>query len=304
MVRFSIIPALLSSLLLRFSLGDVEMPYYLSKSVEDDVAPDDDKQALLKTRTRIAQGLNQTYGVVMVATSLHVAYAVHTIPIWKAYCEKHGYDFYLQEHSLAPSLRDHWTKPRILMELVSKTNWKYLWLVDPNSLPIDFEKGWPYAIKEHMRKQRYKNDDMKERVVWCPEDCDRDYEDQLMEGACHGPVLSGCIFFAKEPKKILPVLRKWYSKRKALNDESRGLKMGLEQTKTKTSVGQKSMYENLLWSDVGKEMGREDSSFLRTFGYDANADHWNIRNQVVKTLQTHKALGDVINKNGQHHPEL
>lgn len=301
MARLSIFPVLLASWLLCLSLADVEMPYYLDKSVEADVAPDDDKQALLKTRTRIAQGLNQTYGVVMVATSLHFDYAVHTIPIWKAYCEKHGYDFYLQEQSLAPSVRDMWTKPRILMELVTQTKWKYLWLVDPNSLPMDLEKAWPYAIKEHMRKQRYKNDDMKERVVWCPEDCDQDYDDSMLEGSCHGPFVSGCIFHAKETKQILPVLRKWYSKRKTLDDESRGLKLGLVETKTKKGEKFAQMYEKLLWSDVGKEMGRDDSSFLRTFD-DAQGE--SVRNQVVKTLQTHRALGDIINKNGQHRPEL
>merc|ERR1712100_674658 len=102
----------------------------------------------------------------------------------EVYCKKHGYEFFLQEESLSPGVRDMWTKPRLLMELVAKAKWKYIWLVDPNALPLDFEKGWQYAIKEHMRKARYKNDNQKSRIVWCPEDCEKEYKDGITDGAC------------------------------------------------------------------------------------------------------------------------
>jgi len=304
MVQYGAAFVLLWSCILQLSLGDVHMPYYLDKRVEKEVS-DDNKQALLKVRTRIAQGLNKTYGIVMVATSIHLDYSVHTIPIWKAYCEKHGYDFFLQEESLSPDWRTSWTKPRLLFELVTKTKWKYIWLVDPSSLPVNFDKGWQYAIKEHMRKQRYKNDHMKERVVWCPEDCDKDSGDALMDGTCHGPLVSGCIFSALHPKQVMPILRKWYDKRKdESSKEERGLKMALGNTKKGTghAPGTLSYYDRMMWSDVGAEMGREDSSFLRTFTSDEKGR--TIQKQVVETLQKYKTLGDILNKHGQHHPEL
>jgi len=294
---------LLSSWTLQLSFGDVDMPYYLSEQLEKE-ASDDNKQALLKVRTRIERGLNKTYGIVMVATPLQMDFSAQTIPIWKAYCEKHGYDFFLQEESLAPDWRDHWTKPRLLLELVSKTKWKYIWMVDPNSLPVNFDKGWTYAIKEHMRKQRYKNDQQKNRIIWCPEDCDKDYGDALSEGSCHGPLVSGCIFWAHHPKKITPMLKRWYSKRKDENlKDDRGLKIALENTRkgVGSAPGIPSYYDRMYWSDIRSEMGHEDSSFLRVFHSDSPKK---VQRQVAETLQKYKALGEVINKRGQHRPEL
>lgn len=290
-----VILAVLWTASLKLGLSDVKMPYYLEQHIEDEVGEDDNKQAVQKVRLRIAQGLNTTYGVVMVATSGEMSYSVHTIPIWKAYCEKHGYDFFLQEANLAPGVRDHWTKPRVLMELVAKTKWKYIWLVDANSLPVDFEKGWQYAIKEHLRKQRYKNDAQKERLIWCPEDCESDYEDSMQEGACYGPHVSGCIFWAAKPKKLLPILKTWYQKRKTYDTEPRGLKMGFVKAR------ESSNYDLLLWTDVGKEMGRADSNFLATHNYDEKLGH-NLRDQVVRTIGKYEALGNVLNKDGQHEP--
>merc|ERR1711953_638044 len=124
------------------------------------------------TRRRIVETLNKSqHAVVMVSTPAALTYSAHTIPIWKAYCEKHGYDFFLQEESLIENTRTQWTKPRLLLELIAKAPWKYIWMVDPESLPVNMKKGYQYAIKEHMRKQRYSNDKQSERFMWCAEDC-------------------------------------------------------------------------------------------------------------------------------------
>lgn len=287
---------LIGNIFVQRSVSAVEMPYYLEKYLEDEVEADDNKQALLKTRERIDAGLNATYGVVMVATSEALAYAVHTIPIWKAYCKKHGYDFFLQEETLNPGVRQHWTKPRLLMELQHRSKWKYMWLVDPSSLPMNFDKGWQYAIKAHLRRARYKNDKQKNRLVWCPEDCEKEYSDHLGEGACYGPHVSGCIFWRK-PKEVLPVLMDWYENRKTMDGEARGLKLALRNCRSG------ARYDIMLWSDVGQEMGRSDSKFLANFYHDEKLG-FNVRDQVVKAIGQNKVFGNILNRDGEHRPEL
>lgn len=276
-------------------LSNELMPYYLDRRFESEFDLDDNKQVLLETRTRIAQGLNATYGVVMLATEHDISYSVHTIPIWRAYCEKHGYDFFLQEKPLIEGGRPHWTKPRLLMELISQAKWKYIWLVDPNSMPVDFGKGFTYLIKEQMRKQRYKNDAQKDRLLWCPEDCERDYTSAIEDGACYGPQTSGCIFWVK--KKTLNILFKWYDKRKTMGEEARGLKMALKAIRTGDN------YELMFWSQVGMQMGFSDSTFLATHVWDEKLGY-NVRDQIMRTIGKHKRFGEILNKNGEHKPEL
>merc|ERR1719331_1194048 len=66
------------------------MPYYLHEKYEMEFAKHDNMQGLLRARNRINKTLNATpYAVVMVSTAVHLSYSVHTIPIWKAYCERH-----------------------------------------------------------------------------------------------------------------------------------------------------------------------------------------------------------------------
>jgi len=271
-----------------------EMPYVLKDGLDEEVGKDDNKEVLQKLRTKISEGLNKTYGVVMVSTSLDYLHSVHTIPIWKAYCEKHGYDFFLQEETLVPDVRDHWTKPRLLIELVSKAKWKYLWLVDSNSLPVNLDKPWQYLIKEHMRKMRYRNDNQKERIMFCPEDCEKEAE--VGEGTCYGPHVSGCILWMK-PKKILPILTTWYGLKSKYNSEPRGLKLALQKTR------ETSHYDEMFWADVGEEMGRGDSTFMVTHNWDEKLGY-NTRDQIVRTITKHRLLGDVINEKGEHRSDL
>lgn len=302
MGRFGISLAVLWASIVSFGIAEVEQPYHLDQELEDEIGADDNKQALQRTRQRIAKGLTATYGVVMVSNPQHEAsYSAHTIPIWKAYCEKHGYDFFLQEEPLSYTKWDHWTKPRVLIELTSKAKWKYIWLVDATSLPVDFEKGWPYAIKTHMRQQRYSNDNQKDRLIWAPEDCEDEYEDKVAQGSCYGPMLSGSIFWSK-PKLLVPILKQWYLKHKTMDNEQRGLKEALQKTREGHN------YDTIFWSDVQKEFGRPTSNFLASHNFDV-ALKYNVRDQVIKTIKKHygagnKILGNVLNENGQHKPEL
>jgi hypothetical protein len=277
----------------RLGLCVVEMPYLLDERLETEVESDDNPQAVQRTRLRVAKGLNATYGVLMVSTAEELGHAVHTIPIWKEYCRRHKFDFFLQEELLSPSVRSGWTKPRVLMEMMAQAKWKYVWVVDSNSLPVDLDKSWTYAIKAHLRQIRYNNDNQKKRIVWCPEDCEQDYSDATQEGACYGPHMSGCIFWMKADK-LNPLLKGWYAKRKSLDSDNRGVKRAFKMLR-------EANYDWLYFSDVGKEMGRPDSSFLATHSFDAKL---NLRDQVIRTIGKHKALGAVLNKHGEHKPEL
>merc|ERR1711972_329877 len=106
-----------------------------------------------------------------------------SIPVWQAYCRRHGVDFFLQEEVLNTDYRLEWSKPRLLLEIMAKAPWKYLFLVDPNSLPANFGKHWEYTIKAHLRYRRHANDKA------------------VSDGACYGPLLSGCISWAKAKKQ-------------------------------------------------------------------------------------------------------
>jgi len=265
------------------------MPYYLDPRFENEFEFDDNKQALLKTRNKIHAGLNKTYGVLMVATHHDAHFSAHSIPIWKAYCEKHGYDFFLQEESLVEGGRPHWTKPRVVMELVSQAKWKYVWMVDPQSLPVAFDKGWQILIKEHLRKVRWTDDSQKDRQWWCPEDCPKNYNGKHSEEACYGPQLSGCIFWLGKPAWILPSLLLWYEKRKDLKDESTGLKLAMKSTRAGP------LFEQIFFSPVQNQMGFPDSTFLAT--------HQSI-DELLATIRKNKVLGEILNNHGEYKPEL
>lgn len=264
------------------------MPYYLEPRFEKDFERDDNKQVLFRARERISAGLNATYGVMMVATPDDYLFAAQTVPIWKAYCEKHRYDFFLQEESLVEGALPYWTKLRLLMELISQAKWKYVWMVDPQSLPVQFDKGWQILIKDHLRFVRWKDDSHKQRVVWCPEDCAKDYHSKIEEGLCYGPRASGCIFQVK-PAIVVPILLMWYQTRRDLKTDPRGFKLSFK------SFRKQQLFEMVHVSPVQNLIGFPDSTFLATH---------NSIDEVLTTLRKKPVLGEIINKRGEYKSEL
>mmetsp|Transcript_101894 Transcript_101894/g.191648 ORF Transcript_101894/g.191648 Transcript_101894/m.191648 type:complete len:322 (+) Transcript_101894:112-1077(+) len=275
--------------------GPSDMPYELESFLENEFKIDDNRQAVAKMRRKNDGKWNATYGVVMVATETSLDVAVHSIPIWKEYCKRHGYDFVLQTDPLieSGSIRHEWTKLRMILEVLGKANWKYAWLVDPNSVVVDLDRPWPYLIKQYMRHKRFNSDSQKQRMIWCPEECDDVYENAYIEGACDGPMTNGCVFQVK--KKNAEYVKKAYKKRHALGTNPRGIKQAI--------YGLREMkYEWVYWSDSQKEMNRPRSSFLAQMGLDPKNLGRRERDQMVEVIQSHKELGNLINKVGEWSP--
>jgi len=233
---------------------------------------------------------NTTLGIVMFSPAKEKSYSSLTIPVWRAYCKKHGFDFFHQEEPLVSRLQMDWTKPRLLLELVEHSKWKYMFIVDAFSMPINMKKSWQDFIREHLRYRRNKNDKPRDRLMFCPWECEDTYSDRMLEGACHGPQLSGCILHSKK-KLSKKLLTAWFDLRDDIDDpdSSTAVRRALEQTK------QTDHYSALYWKDVQNEIGKRQSNFMITFGYD-KTHRWDIRKQVHDYLSKNKLLGDIVNQ--------
>lgn len=271
------------------------MPYELDSFLENEFKIDDNRQAVARMRQKIESlPLNSTYGVAMLATELDLQVSVHSIPIWKEYCAHHGYDFFIQTEPLVTSaIRHEWSKIRLILELMAKAKWKYIWLVDPNSVVVDFEKGWQYVIKDYMRKKRHNQDSQKVRMIWCPEDCDDAYhKGEYKEGNCKGPQTNGCVWQAKT--KNQNYVKRMYQKRHALGEDVRGLKKAMQSLR-------EIEFEWVIWTDTFQEFGKRTSTFLATMNWDAKFG-LNQRAGMIDTIQRHPALGGILNRLGEWSP--
>merc|ERR1719265_1284964 len=200
-------------------------------------------------RRKIAKGLNATFGIVMLVTELDSEVASQSVPVWKEYCRKHSYDFVIQTEPLieSGSMRHEWSMLRVLLDVLSQARWKYAWLVQPNSVVVNLEKPWPILIKDYMRHKRHHLDTHKQRMIWCPEECDDVYQNAYADGACHGPIINGCIFQNK--KKNLGYVKTAYQKRHSLATDSRAMKKSIHAL-------QAVNYDYFHSSDAKEEMGR------------------------------------------------
>jgi len=196
--------------------------------------------------------------------------------------------FFLQQESLNPDFRFEWTKPRTLIEFLKKTKWKYVFVVDANSLPVDLNRSWDFVIKQHMRHKRYSNDNPKDRTVFCPWDCEAEYDDAYSEGACYGAQLSGCIYMASKPK-AQRFVRRWYYHR---NEDDWTPDQALVKAFSKAK---ERHWDEVFLRDVRKEIGYPESSFLATFHFTKKYE-WNIRDHIYDFIKGHEELGPLANK--------
>mmetsp|Transcript_16390 Transcript_16390/g.36867 ORF Transcript_16390/g.36867 Transcript_16390/m.36867 type:complete len:287 (+) Transcript_16390:121-981(+) len=262
-----------------------------------DKLDDDSTDALDALRQRAKERkLRSSYAVVMASGEGDLSYSQLTVPIWEAYCEKHGMDFFLQQRRLNANSTIHfeWTRPRTLMELMPHVKWKYLWMVSPNSLPMGFNTSFKYAIALYMRHKRYGNDNPRNRVVWCPWDCEEQYDNYMNEGACYRPHTSGCIFQVK--KKTQEVIRAWYHKRVDYGSSHMGLANALDKTRH-------HFYDEVAFTDVGKEMGRPKSNMLAYYEYLPGFG-FKVRDMLDSALKNFSFLGDIVNVRPEFNAEL
>eukprot|EP00928_Gymnodinium_smaydae_P007831 TRINITY_DN12801_c1_g1_i1.p1 TRINITY_DN12801_c1_g1~~TRINITY_DN12801_c1_g1_i1.p1 ORF type:complete len:298 (+),score=71.19 TRINITY_DN12801_c1_g1_i1:92-985(+) len=242
-----------------------------------DALEDDAESALRKLRQRLKEPISGTYGIAILVDPRHKAWSDITLPLWRKYAAHHGFGLFEQHESLNTNVAFEWSKPRLLMELLPKVPWKYTFVVEPSSLPGDFNRSWESVVQLHMRHKRFKNDDAHKRVVFCPHDCEEEYEDALREGACHGPILTGCVFQSSK-SMATEIAKLWYKQRKDGNPIARCL-----------DTVKDRHYDEIFFRDVPKEMGRKYSKFLPSFGYDEKYG-WDVRAQVLKYLESHPKL--------------
>jgi hypothetical protein len=261
------------------------------EQIESDALEDDDKPAIEHLRRRLEVRDTHKFGIVLVTGPNEHSYSQFTIPIWRAYCEHHKLGFFLQEERLNTDLSFDWAKPRVLMELLPKTKWRYLMMVDANSLPNDFNRSWEGVVKEHMRYKRYKNDEPDKRLVFCPWDCEKEYDSPYSDGSCYGPVLSGCVWWSKKPRAV-KLARSWYVKRS----------LGLSVLKTFEKMKGRN-WDEVFYKDVQKEIGRRDSSFIATFEHDESYG-WNTRDMIYDYIKNHTILGAIANVQHKKEAEL
>lgn len=261
----------------------------------DDRMQDDDKDAIIRVRERLAAKDNATtggtYGVVMVAGPRELSYSPLTIPIWREYCKKYGMGFWLQEEPLNTDLGFEWTKPRLLLELLRKVKWRYFMVVDADSLPVDFNRPWEYMIKLYMRYKRYVNDHIEGRFIFCPQKCDEEYKSAHEEGACAGAILSGCIYSssAKKAKKTARLVKSWYVKRKNDDLPSDDPLLGAFEAMKENN------YDAVFYKDVQQDVGKAKSKVIATYGWSKEFGH-NIRDRIYDAIKRHKRLSRIANQ--------
>lgn len=258
----------------------------------EDALEEDDQQALGRLNDKLDEiaGKSAKFGILMVTGPQELAWSDPVIRIWRAYCEEHKYGFFVHRERLTTEdLRYEWTKPRALIETLQKVRWKYVMLVDSSSFPVDLKKSLQHVVKQHMYQKRYKQDKPKERLVWCPEDCEEDYQSAYQEGACYGPMISsGCIFKGKKDESVR-LARQWYKHR---NEKKFTQDQALVQAFNRM---RDQNFGAVYFKDVQKEIGRSTSSFIVTFSFDSKYG-WNIRDQIHDYISKNKELSRIVNQ--------
>lgn len=253
---------------------------------------DDHTQNVAAVRKRIETADNTTLGgklgVVIVAGPKDEAYSQLTIPLWREYCKKHGMGFWVQKEPLNTDYNFGWTKPRLLMELLPVVKWRYLLVVDANTLPKKFDKPWDQLIKLHMREKRWGNDDPGQRNIFCGWDCDDEYKSQYEDGACSGPVLTVCIYDSRKPQ-TQRLVKSWYAKRKDpdIPTDDDGPTKGFDAMKNKN-------WETVFYRDASEDIGRPTSKFIPAYSW-TEEHKWNLRDLIHNVIKKDPKLAGYAN---------
>mmetsp|Transcript_32709 Transcript_32709/g.74206 ORF Transcript_32709/g.74206 Transcript_32709/m.74206 type:complete len:185 (-) Transcript_32709:93-647(-) len=174
------------------------------------------------------------------------------------------------------------------MELLPVTRWKYVLMVDARSLPVGFNRSFSFAIKQHMRHKRFPNDEAWDRLIYCPQDCEEEYEDTVSDGKCYGPILSGCLFQANK-RQTARLVRYWYAKRRLENaTQDQAIAKAWQEMKN-------SNWTKVFMHDIQQDIGKKTSGFVAQFTYDTKYK-WNIRDQIYDFILAHPDLAKIGNE--------
>lgn len=69
----------------------------------------------------------------MLATSHIDIYTQYSIPMWKKYCDLHGYQFHLYQEQLLPDMAFTWSRIQMMLDHQKQTDADYLMMVDADT---------------------------------------------------------------------------------------------------------------------------------------------------------------------------
>ncbi|MEO9870116.1 glycosyltransferase family protein [Ekhidna sp.] len=72
--------------------------------------------------------------ILMLSTNHIDIYTKYSIPIWKQYCELHGYNFCHYGEKLIPDMAFTWSRIKMIQDHFKKTNAAYVMMVDADTL--------------------------------------------------------------------------------------------------------------------------------------------------------------------------
>jgi len=236
-------------------------------AVQGDIHPNDKQYIPSKTKQKRPQttefkafaqqvkNFNATSDVLVLLVGGNPVADQYTVPLWNKYCEEMEYDFFHQETAVDEAYPIEWNIPIIWREFLTKKNgWKYVWMWQWNSMPVQFDEGIelvaPKLVIGGQRAHKVS--------LWCPSDCDDVYSDSL-EG-CHGPMLTGCM--ARSQKKTLELLSFWWGQRDNFKEQPNPPRFGLKKTQMM------DYHNDMRFWDMQAKWGKYKSSHIKSFDYD------------------------------------
>ncbi|MCV9386828.1 hypothetical protein [Reichenbachiella ulvae] len=71
--------------------------------------------------------------ILMLSTEHIDIYTQYSIPIWKKYCEQHGYSFHHYGEKLIPDMAFTWSRIKMIQDHFKKSNAEYVMMVDADT---------------------------------------------------------------------------------------------------------------------------------------------------------------------------
>ena len=71
--------------------------------------------------------------ILMLSTEHIDIYTQYSIPIWKKYCDKHGYNFCHYGEKLIPDMAFTWSRIKMIQDHFKKTDADYVMMVDADT---------------------------------------------------------------------------------------------------------------------------------------------------------------------------
>eukprot|EP00930_Biecheleria_cincta_P099751 TRINITY_DN91366_c0_g1_i1.p1 TRINITY_DN91366_c0_g1~~TRINITY_DN91366_c0_g1_i1.p1 ORF type:complete len:315 (-),score=54.40 TRINITY_DN91366_c0_g1_i1:90-1034(-) len=268
--------------------------WYPERDLPKERFEDDITYAINTLKKRVKEhkkDFKQSYGIVVFADeTTDKSFSDYTVPLWQEYAKRHKQGFFAQTESLVANMPWKWTITRTLMELLPAVKWKWTMVLTANTIPRGFDTHWSFLVKDHIRQKRYSNDDVDQKAVWSPNDCESDDDEYLDKGTCYGPFLDLQIWASKKKKLVINITKSWHVKRLKEYDEDDKFKKAYEDTRT-------HFYNNMMHhSRCQSQVGRSHSKFIPFWPIEIGISIADVREQIHDAIKNHPILANLSNK--------